>query len=118
MAAGRHLLAFALFAVIYSGIAVDASKDKAVLGVKEIGNYNYIAWRVAPKKKVWAKLCPSSAPSEKLDLGLAWYGFDNVQNKFDSFKDCSKFAKNETGNWTDYTEMMRYEEKKRLLFEL
>ena len=110
MAAGR--LAFALLAVIYSGIAVDTNKDKAVSkiqkgSVKEIGSYDYIAWRVAPKKKVWARLCPSSAPSVKPDLGLAWYGFDNVQNRFDSFNDCSKFAKNETGNWHDYTEMMR-----------
>ena len=112
MATRRHLLAFALLAVIYSGIAVDTNRDKAVSktqkgNVKEIGNYDYIAWRVAPKKKVWARLCSSSAPSEKPDLGLAWYGFDDVQNSFANFKDCSEFAKNDTGNWHDYTEMMR-----------
>ena len=61
MATRRHLLAFALLAVINSGIAVDKINNKAVSkiqkgNVKEIGNYDYIAWRVAPKKKVWLAL--------------------------------------------------------------
>ena len=107
MAAGRgrrQLLAFALLVVIYSDICVDGKIEG---NLKEIGNNDYIVWRVAPRRHVWARLCPASAPSKKPNLGLAWYGFDDVQSNFANFKNCSEIAKNETGNWQDYTERMR-----------
>ena len=113
MAAGRghQLLGLALLVVIYADITVDANKNKAVGKIegnrREIGNHDYITWIVAPRKKVTTRLCPSSAPSKKPNLGLAWYGFDDVQNRFASFKNCSEIARNETGNWQDYTARLR-----------
>ena len=112
MPSGRRcqLLVLALPTVIICGIAVDANNNGAgktrTGNVKEIGTHHYIAWRMAPKKEVMDGFkCP--VRSERPNLGLAWYGFGDVQKEFANFNRCSDLAQNETGNWQDYTEKIR-----------
>ena len=111
MAAGwrRFLIAFDLLVIIYSGIALDTNSTNNAVSkrLKKIGNHDYIVWRVALKTTFWARFCPEGTPMKRPNLGLAWYGFDDIQSNFASFKNCSEIAKNKTGNWQDYTERLR-----------
>ena len=109
---GRYLILVLapLFAVILCGTAVDANDNVAVKfrkeNVKEIGIHHYIASIKALEKSVPDGFeCPDR--SEKPRLDLAWYGFDDVKKKLANFKSCSDLARNDTGNWRDYTEKIR-----------
>ena len=113
MGRGHQLLIFALTWVMFCGIATDAnSNDDAGAGqlrikhVKQVGTHHYISWRKVPKRKDLDGIkCP--VRSERPELGLAWYGMDDVQTKFAHFESCSDLAQNDTGNWQDYTDRIR-----------
>ena len=99
----------ALSAVIICGIAVDAKNENGHIkkaNVTDIDNQHFIAWKLAPKKKLLNGFrCP--VRPEKPNLDLAWYGSGEVRKQFANFRSCADLAHNNTGEWRDYTEWTR-----------